>query len=128
MSQKVGAKVPPTRPVAGGNEGMNFPLSEIISWILEPLASTIKDSSEVISGEGLRSRMDRVNVTNKDKVRTLNWKESYPGMVESQDPPKLCECGPGECDLVEYDSEDQFSLEGGGGEIVISRKKESKRE
>ena len=107
---------------------MNFPLSEIISWILEPLASTIKDSSEVISGEGLRSRMDRVNVTNKDKVRTLNWKESYPGMVESQDPPKLCGCGPGECDLVEHDSEDQFSLEGGGGEIVISRKKESKRE
>ena len=45
---------------------MNFPLYEIISWILEPLAITIKDSSEVISGEDLRSRMDGVNATNKD--------------------------------------------------------------
>ena len=63
--QKSG-KVAPTRPVAGGNDGMNFPLSEISSWILEPLASTIKDSSEVISGEDLWSRVNGVNNTTRD--------------------------------------------------------------
>ena len=76
---------------------MNFPLSEIISWILEPLASTIEGSSEVISGEDLRSRVDGVNITTKDwsPEPTLKGKlDEHPGMIESQDPPKLCECGP----------------------------------
>ena len=64
------AKVAPTRPVAGGNEGMNFPLYEIISWILEPLASTIEGSSEVISGEDLRSRVDDRNQRLESRANT----------------------------------------------------------
>ena len=42
-------KPPPTRPVAGGNSGMNFPLSEIISWTLEPVASAMEGSAKFIS-------------------------------------------------------------------------------
>ena len=93
------AKVAPTRPVAGGNEGMNFPLYEIISWILEPLASTIEGSSEVISGEDLWNRVDGVNIWTKDRSPepTLKGKlDEHPGMVESKDPLKLCECDPRE--------------------------------
>ena len=53
---------PPTRPVAGGNQGMNLPLSTVISWALEPLAdSLMKSSSEVISNEDMKSRFDKLN-------------------------------------------------------------------
>ena len=61
-------KLPPTRPVAGGNEGMNFHLSELVSWILEPLASAMEDSGELVSGEDLKSNIDRLNETNKSWV------------------------------------------------------------
>ena len=60
---------PPTRPVMGGNSGMNTHLSEILSWLLEPLAtSMLGKSSEVISGEDLKNKMDTLNEKNK------NWK------------------------------------------------------
>jgi hypothetical protein len=43
---------PPTRPVMGGNGGMNAHLSAILSWLLEPLANSMSSkSSEVIRGE-----------------------------------------------------------------------------
>ena len=49
--------VPPTRPVASGNRGMNLHLSEILSDILEPVADGVKDSCEVISTEDMVARM-----------------------------------------------------------------------
>ena len=53
---------PPTRPVVGGNSGMNTHLSEVLSWALEPLADSIaKKSSEVISNEDMRSKFDKCN-------------------------------------------------------------------
>ena len=58
---------PPTRPVMGGNSGMNTHLSEILSWLLEPLAtSMLGKSSEVISGEDLKNKMDTLNEKNKN--------------------------------------------------------------
>ena len=59
-------KAPPTRPVAGRNEGMNFPLSELVSWVLEPLASAMEDS-----GEDQKSNIDRINESNKSWVPAM---------------------------------------------------------
>ena len=64
---------PPTRPVMGGNSGMNTHLSEILSWLLETLAtSMIGKSSEVISGEDLKNKMDALNDKN------IKWKPAEP--------------------------------------------------
>jgi hypothetical protein len=58
---------PPTRPVMGGNGGMNTHLSEILSWLLEPLANSMMGkSSEVISDEDLKNKMDNLNQKNSD--------------------------------------------------------------
>ena len=65
----------------------------------------------------LRSRVDGVNNTTKDwsPEPVLKGKlDDHPGMVESQDPPKLCERDPGECDLVERDGGNQNLFEGAG--------------
>ena len=106
---------------------MNFPLSEIITWILEPLAGTIKESSEVISGEDLRSRMDGVNAKIRDwspEPEMEGELADHPGMVESQEPPKLCWCGLGECNLVKLDGGNQDSFKGAGGVCLILRELE----
>ena len=55
-------KPPPTRPVAGGNQGMNFPLSELVSWVVEPEANVMVGSGEPVSGEDLKSKVNVINV------------------------------------------------------------------
>ena len=61
--------VPPTRPVASGNRGMNMHLSEILSDILEPVADGVENTCEVISTEDMVARLLRVD-------RSLeNWSE-----------------------------------------------------
>ena len=88
---------PPSRPVMGGNSGMNTHLSEILSWLLEPLATAmIGRSSEVISGEDLKNKMDSLNTRNR------NWQPDPPlaepigeseVMMEALDAaPGLCGC------------------------------------
>ena len=58
---------PPTRPVMGGNAGMNAHLSEILSWLLEPLANAMRNkSSEVISDEHMKHKIDEVNRKNQE--------------------------------------------------------------
>ena len=53
---------PPTRPVMGGNGGRNVHLSELLSWLLEPLANSMMGrSAEVISDEHLKQKMDALN-------------------------------------------------------------------
>ena len=81
---------------------MNYPLSELISWVLEPVASSIQGSTELISCEDLKSQLDDINKKNKDwspkaeeEVSNLG---SLPEMVESKNPPKLCDCLHGHCD------------------------------
>ena len=101
---KESGKVPPTRPVAGGNQGMNFPLSEVISWLLEPLASSMEGSSEVISGEDLRSIIDQLNIDNRKwepEPDIQGSLDDHEDMLESLRTPRLCACKPGECELEE---------------------------
>ena len=90
---------PPTRPVMGGNSGMNTHLSEILSWLLEPLAtSLIGRSSEVISGEDLKNKMDALNDKNK------NWKPAEPVVEpvgESSLMERALEAAPGLCGCEE---------------------------
>ena len=81
----------------------------------------------VNSGEDLQSTMDGVNETTKDwslEPELEGELADHPCMVESQDPPKLCGCGPGECDLVERDGGNQNSFEGAGGACLILREQE----
>jgi hypothetical protein len=48
---------------------MNSHLSELLSWLLEPLATEMMGkNSEVNSGEDLKSSLDRLNVANQDWV------------------------------------------------------------
>ena len=96
-SSKGGA--PPTRPVMGGNTGMNTHLSEILSWLLEPLAnSMLEKSSEVISDEDLKFKIDKLNQANRD------WKpktEIEHPIHESSEMTEQLELAPGLCGCEE---------------------------
>ena len=81
--------------MAGGNQGINFPLSEIVSWILEPLASAMQGSTELISGKDFKNMLDNINTKNKDWVPETSMKGDlgdHPEMTESEFLPKLCDC------------------------------------
>ena len=92
-SSKGGA--PPTRPVIGGNQGMNSHLSELLSWLLEPLATEMMGkSSEVNSGEDLKSSLDRLNVANQDWIPANKLVGSLGDQpeVDPMEVPGLCDC------------------------------------
>ena len=99
---------------------MNTHLSEILSWLLEPLAtSMIGKSSEVISGEDLKNKMDALN----DKNR--KWKPAEPVVEpigESSLMGRVLEAAPGLCgceecvsqeDIQEQESQEQAKTDGG---------------
>ena len=52
---------PPTRPVCAANSGMNVHFSDLLSMILEPLASTIPGTWEVISVDDFISGCEDYN-------------------------------------------------------------------
>ena len=54
-------ELPKTRPVVGGNQAMGRHLSEILSEIVEALATLIDDSSEVISTEDMIAHIEEYN-------------------------------------------------------------------
>ena len=60
-------KPPPTRPIAGGNVGLNLNLSELISEVCEAASLSFPDSKEVISTEDLIARIVGMN------GRRSNW-------------------------------------------------------
>ena len=48
---------------------MNTHLSELLSWLLEPLANSMMNkSSEVISDKHLKNKIDKLNIINKEWV------------------------------------------------------------
>ena len=81
--------------MAGGNPGMNYPLSEIVSWVLEPVASAIKGSVELISGEDLKSKIDSLNTANESWAPDAKLEGSLANREEmkkeSATPPKICD-------------------------------------
>ena len=62
---------PPTRPVCGANTGMNVHFSDLLSMILEPLATSLPGSWEVISTDDYISKCDDYN-GEEDKKETAN--------------------------------------------------------
>ena len=53
--------LPSTRPVVSACRGMNVPLSDLLSEILEPLARDLMNSNKVISSEHLLNMIDSLN-------------------------------------------------------------------
>ena len=109
---------------------MNAHLSEILSWLLEPLANSVNGkSSEVISDEDLKNKMDSLNKKNS------KWEpeEQMPGpigespeMVEGLEAaPALCGCE--ECREQEEESVQQPTIPpgmqaaGGGADRTLPR-------
>ena len=51
---------PPSRPVCSGNNGINKHLSELVSYVLEPLAHTL-DGAEIDSTGGMLEKVEKLN-------------------------------------------------------------------
>ena len=76
---------------------MNAHLSELLRWLLEPLANAmLGKSSEVISDEDLKNKIDNLNLANKDwKPETemenpIGEQEEMTSMMGAA--PGLCGC------------------------------------
>ena len=65
---------PPTRPIAGGNAGMNLHISEILSEIIEPIVDAHVGSDEIISTEDMKARFEILNERKQD-WRKWDWWE-----------------------------------------------------
>ena len=54
----------PTRPICGGNTGMNIHISEALSEFVEPLVDAYEGGSEVISSEDYMAHVEELNEGN----------------------------------------------------------------
>ena len=72
---------------------MNTHLSEIVSWAIEPLAdAALPKSSEVISNEHLKSKLDNLNIRNqkwKPQEKLFEVKSMAEAAIEILD---WCDC------------------------------------
>ena len=99
--------VPPTRPIASGNQGMNMHLSEIISEIVEPLVDEFEGGFETISTEDMQARFIGLNEVNEDWTTKKWWRgktdedghfmacnlcEDDPKYEYNVSQPELCRC------------------------------------
>ena len=97
--------VPPTRPVASGNRGMNMHLSEIISEILEPVADGVENTCEVVSTEDMIAKMLKKDRSLEGWTRDTWWNgviyEGYTACMKcvghedytfDKQNPELCSC------------------------------------
>ena len=62
--------VPPTRPICGGNTGMNIHISEALSEVIEPMVEAFEGGNEIISGEDFMAQVEAHNEEFK------NWNKS----------------------------------------------------
>ena len=65
--------VPPTRPIAGGNTGMNIHISEVVSEMVEPMVDAYEDGNEVISTEEFKAKVEILNEKNKNWNKWQWW-------------------------------------------------------
>ena len=122
--------IPPTRPIASGNQGMNLHLSELISEIIEPVADEFEGGFETISTEDMQARFMNLNDENTDWT-TLKWwrgKTDEAGIYEAcgkceGDPvyefdenlPEICRCEDDNCkNLIPSTEGSPPSLAGSG--------------
>ena len=57
---------PPSRSVVSGNQGMNMSLSELISWLLEPVANEWQGGFEVNSTDDFINKLETYNYDEKE--------------------------------------------------------------
>lgn len=106
--------VPPTRPVAAGNAGMNIHISEIVSEVVEPLVSNIEGGLEIISTEDMLAWIDELNRKNESWTPSSWWEGVSEQEFEScgkcvgkvdyeynDEKPELCECEDDQEDTLE---------------------------
>ena len=103
------ATPPPTRGVMGGNQGMNSHMSEVLSWALEPLAEALlPKSSEVISNEDLKSKLDSVNRKNGSWIPDVkldgNLGDVRSMMEAEMEMPGWCQCEECEAEVQECET------------------------
>ena len=97
--------IPPTRPVVGGNVGMNLHLSEIVSDVLDPVVEEYVGGCEIVSTEDLAARMDIKNEENQSWNSLSYWngkrEDRYvacgncpgdPGLEFDIEKPEYCNC------------------------------------
>ena len=73
---------PPFRPVALANKGVNIHLSDIVSDILEPVASAMEGSNEVDSTDDMLSKSDKINSKYEGKDGRAAW--TNPSSIEKK--------------------------------------------
>ena len=81
--------------------------------MLEPLASAMENSGELVSGEDLKSNIDHLNEANKSCVPVPDSTKNVmdmEGATASEQILKLCDCLKGACD-VEPDDHNQNLVE-----------------
>ena len=66
---------PPTRPVVAGNAGINRNLSNLISTILDPIASRMEGSAENNSTDDLLNKIDEMNKKKEEVMRVGGGEE-----------------------------------------------------
>ena len=64
---------PPTRPIAGGNTGMNLHISETLSEMVEPMVDAYIGAREIISTEDFKAGMEELNDKNYDWYEFKWW-------------------------------------------------------
>ena len=62
---------PKSRPVCGVNSWMNVHFSDVVSEVLEPIATARKGTAEVISTDDMLSKANEYN----DKVDCWQWRD-----------------------------------------------------
>ena len=63
---------PPSRSVVSGNKGMNMSLSELISWLLEPVANEWQGGFEVNSTDDFINKLETYNERESKKKDLTN--------------------------------------------------------
>ena len=105
--------IPPTRHVAGGHVGIGLHLSEIVSDLIEPMVGRIEGGREIISGEDLLARVDKINVENRGWTPVSWWAGKNSGNFEA------CELCIGDDEYVWDEGEPELcKCKGGNNEIT----------
>ena len=99
--------IPPTRPIASGNSGMNPHLSEILSDVIEPIVDNMEEGNEAISTEDFVASLMELNTKMEEEAKKDRWdgKVDMEGKFEAcgdcmgdenydydEDKPELCYC------------------------------------
>ena len=79
----------PSRSVMNGNMGMNSPISEFISMVMEPIANEDKNNMEINSTDGLIADIKKTNKTEDRRMERDNVPDGWISEAEAEGPTDL---------------------------------------